>query len=97
MIESIDLYFPEGTSRTFPDGGLFTWAELPGRIDTTELLAEATSNPEVKVAYVAGEGFFIEGDGRGKNCMRLSFGAVTPERIRIGAERLGKFLRSRMK
>lgn len=97
MIESIDLYFPEGTSRTFPDGGLFTWAELPGRIDTTELLAEATSNPEVKVAYVAGEGFFIEGDGRGKNCMRLSFGAVPPERIRIGAERLGKFLRSRMK
>jgi 2-aminoadipate transaminase len=69
---------------------------LPGRIDTTELLAEATSNPDVKVAYVAGEGFFIEGGGMGRNCMRLSFGAVPPEKIRIGAERLGRLLRSRM-
>jgi 2-aminoadipate transaminase len=96
MLESIDLFFPAGTKRTFPDGGLFTWVELPGRIDTTELLADATSNPDVKVAYVAGEGFFIEGGGMGKNCMRLSFGAVPPEKIRIGAERLGKFLRSRV-
>lgn len=96
MIESIDRHFPEGTRRTFPDGGLFTWAELPGRIDTTELLAEATSTPDVKVAYVAGEGFFIEGGGMGRNCMRLSFGAVPPEKIRIGAERLGRLLRSRM-
>ena len=27
MIECIDKYFPEGTKRTFPDGGLFTWAD----------------------------------------------------------------------
>ena len=26
---------------TAPDGGLFTWVELPGDIDTTELLLEA--------------------------------------------------------
>ncbi len=96
MLKSIDLFFPAGTKRTFPDGGLFTWVELPGSIDTTELLADATSDPDVKVAYVAGEGFFIEGGGMGKNCMRLSFGAVPPEKIRIGAERLGKFLRFRV-
>ncbi|HOO13114.1 MAG TPA: PLP-dependent aminotransferase family protein, partial [Bacillota bacterium] len=29
MIECIDKYFPKGTKRVFPDGGLFTWAELP--------------------------------------------------------------------
>ncbi|MDD3705440.1 MAG: PLP-dependent aminotransferase family protein, partial [Clostridiaceae bacterium] len=49
MIECIDKYFPEGTKRTFPDGGLFTWAELPEGINTTELLAEAVTNPDVKV------------------------------------------------
>lgn len=96
MIDSIDKYFPAGTRRTFPDGGLFTWAELPGGLNTTDLLLEATSNPEVKVAYIAGEGFFVEGNGKGNNCMRVSFGAVTPEEIRIGVERLGKLFNSKM-
>jgi 2-aminoadipate transaminase len=96
MIECIDKFFPEGTKRTFPDGGLFTWAELPGDINTTELLAEAVSSPDVKVAYVAGEGFFTEGGGKGKNCMRLSFGSVPPEKIRTGMERLGGLIHSKL-
>lgn len=96
MIESIDKYFPEGTKRTFPDGGLFTWVELPGGINTSELLAEATSNPDVKVAFVAGEGFFTEGNGKGSNCMRLSFGASTPDKIRTGIERLGKLIKTKL-
>ena len=96
MIESIDKFFPKGTVRTFPDGGLFTWARLPGGINTTDLLAESLAAPDVRVAYVAGEGFFIEGNGMGNDCMRISFGGVPPEKIRIGAERLGKLLCSRL-
>ncbi len=96
MIESIDDHFPEGTKRTFPDGGLFTWAELPGGINTTELLVESVSNPEVKVAYVAGESFFTEGNGMGSNCMRISFGGVAPEKIRTGVEKLGKLICSKL-
>ena len=96
MIECIDRFFPEGTKRTFPDGGLFTWAELPGGLNTTDLLVEATSNPAVKVAFVAGEGFFIEGGGMGNNCMRISFGSVSPEKIRIGAEKLGRLVCSKL-
>lgn len=96
MIESIDTYFPKGTVRTFPDGGLFTWARLPGGINTTDLLAESLAAPDVRVAYVAGEGFFIEGNGMGNDCMRISFGGVPPEKIRIGAERLGKLICSRL-
>jgi len=92
MLECIDRFFPEGTKRTFPDGGLFTWAELPGEINTTELLKEAVQH---KIAYVAGEGFFTDGNGLGSNCMRLSFGSVVPERIRIGMERLGKLICSK--
>lgn len=96
MLESIDRFFPEGTKRTFPDGGLFTWAELPGGINTTELLAEAVVNPEVKVAFVAGEKFFTEGGGKGSNCMRISFGGAAPEKIRTGIERLGKLICSKV-
>jgi 2-aminoadipate transaminase len=96
MIECIDKFFPKGTKRTFPDGGLFTWVELPGNINTTELLTESTSNPDVKVAFIAGEGFFTEGGGKGSNCMRVSFGPVPPEKIRIGAERLGNLICSKL-
>lgn len=96
MIECIDKFFPKGTKRTFPDGGLFTWAELPGGINTTELLVESITNPEVKVSYIAGEGFFTEGGGMGNNCMRISFGGVAPEKIRIGTEKLGNLICSKL-
>jgi len=87
MMECLDKYFPEGTKHTYPDGGLFTWVELPEGFDTTALLPEAQ---ERKVAYLAGEGFFVNGNGKGKNCMRMSFGGNTPERIRIGMQKLGE-------
>ncbi|MDO9507984.1 MAG: PLP-dependent aminotransferase family protein, partial [Thermovirgaceae bacterium] len=96
MIQCIDAFFPLGTKRNFPDGGLFTWAEIPGGINTTALLSESLANPDVRVAFVAGEGFFIEGNGMGNNCMRISFGAVAPEKIRIGAERLGRLICSKV-
>lgn len=97
MIECIDRHFPEGTRRVRPDGGLFTWVELPDGLDATGLLKESMSDPSVKVAYVAGEGFFVEGGGKGRNCMRISFGSVPPEKIREGTERLGRLLRSKLK
>ncbi|MGB4438622.1 MAG: PLP-dependent aminotransferase family protein [Sedimentibacter sp.] len=97
MIECIDKYFPEGTKRTTPDGGLFLWVELPEGINTTELLVESTTDPNVKVAFVAGEGFYAEGGGKGSNCMRISFGSVSPEKIRIGAEKLGNLICSKLK
>ena len=89
MIECIDKYFPKGTKRTFPDGGLFTWVELPGGADAAQLLEQSVK--EIKVAFLAGEPFFTE-PGLGKNCMRISFGNVTPEIIQTGMEKLGKFL-----
>lgn len=97
MVESIDKYFPKKIKRTFPDGGLFTWVELPEGLNTSELLKESTLNPEIKVAFVAGEGFFTEGNGKGNNCMRLSFGANPPEKIRMGIERLGHLINSKLK
>jgi Transcriptional regulators containing a DNA-binding HTH domain and an aminotransferase domain (MocR family) and their eukaryotic orthologs len=89
MMECIDKYFPAGTKHTIPDGGLFTWVELPESINTTEALPICVEN---KVAYVAGEGFYAGSPGMGTNCMRMSYGAVEPARIKIGCERLGKIL-----
>ena len=89
MLQCIDRFFPEGTKRTTPQGGLFTWVELPEGYDTTELLKKAA---DYKVAFIAGEPFFTDKGGMGKNCMRLSFGNVPPEKIRTGMERLGRLI-----
>ena len=48
------------------------------------------------MAYIAGEGFFTGHTGEGKNCMRISFGNVTPEQIETGMQRLGKLIASKL-
>lgn len=96
MVECLGKYFPKGTKFTYPDGGLFTWAQLPGGLNTTELLGEAVSRKDVKVSYVAGEKFFPDGAPI-TNCMRISFGAVPPEKIRLATERLGRMLCEKLK
>ena len=93
MMAALEKYMPEGTRWVYPDGGLFTWVELPGNLDTTELLKEAA---DYKVAYIAGSGFFVGNTGEGKNCMRISYGNVTPEKIDIGIRRLGDLIRSKL-
>lgn len=90
---ALEKYMPEGTKWVFPDGGLFSWVELPGDIDTAELLIEAK---EHGVAYIAGGGFFAGNTGEGRNCMRISFGNVTPEKIEIGMKRLGDLIASKL-
>lgn len=97
MMESLDKYFPGEVKHTYPDGGLFTWVELPEYINVDELLKESMANPEVNVSFVSGAAFYAEGNGKGANCMRLSFGANTPEQIQMGIERLGKLIYSKLK
>jgi 2-aminoadipate transaminase len=85
-------YMPEGTRWVYPDGGLFTWVELDGDIDTTVLLKEAAA---YKVAYIAGAGFFVGNNGEGRNCMRISYGNVSPEKIDEGMRRLAALIRAK--
>ena len=96
MLQSIDRYFPAGTKHSNPDGGLFTWVELPGGIDTSALLQESSTDPAVNVAFVAGEGFFSDRDGQGKNCMRMSFGNTPEDLIEEGVRRLGGLICSKL-
>jgi 2-aminoadipate transaminase len=93
MMNCIQSMLPEGVKYVYPDGGLFTWVELPGRVDTTEMLKDAIAQ---KVAYMPGKEFFVEGQPVRNNCMRVSFGGVTPEKIPVGMERLAKVIRSKL-
>jgi 2-aminoadipate transaminase len=85
LMDCLQSMLPAQTRYVHPDGGLFTWVELPGQVDTTAMLVEAVAQ---KVAYVPGREFFVEGQPSRNNCMRLSYGNVTPEKIRVGMQRL---------
>jgi 2-aminoadipate transaminase len=93
MLACIQAELPAGIQYVYPDGGLFTWVELPEQIDTTALLRDAVAQ---QVAYMPGREFFVEGQPIRSNCMRLSFGGVTPEKIQIGMDRLAQVIKARL-
>lgn len=93
MMDCIKSMLPAEVRSIYPDGGLFTWVELPEHVDTTSMLEEAKQH---KVAYMPGREFFVDGQPIRNNCMRVSFGGVPPEKIRLGMERLAEVIRSHM-
>jgi 2-aminoadipate transaminase len=78
MIEHLHK-MPEGVTFTKPEGGLFTWIELPEGIDAIQMLQKAIQK---KVAFVPGSHFFVNGGH--KNTMRLNFSNSTVEQIHTG-------------
>ncbi len=85
MLDSLAEFWPDGSSWTTPQGGLFLWARVPKPIDT---LASFPKAVEKKVAYVPGVNFFPYEDG-GHDAMRLNFSNAQPEMIVEGIRRLG--------
>jgi 2-aminoadipate transaminase len=91
MLSALQKYFPEETSWTKPEGGMFVWAEVPEYIDTDLLFKEALQE---KVAYVVGSAFYPYGED--KRHMRLNFSLNTPEKIEEGIKRLGNLLKKKI-
>jgi len=92
MLAAMDQHFPEGTSWTRPQGGLFLWVKLPEGVDCLELIEAAV---EQKVAFVPGTAFYA--DGRGRDALRLTFATCPTEMIDEGIKRLGKAIAKRVK
>jgi 2-aminoadipate transaminase len=93
MLDALSEFWPEESSWTQPQGGLFLWARAPQSIDTLALLPRALEN---KVAYVPGINFYPHEDG-GYNAMRLNFSNAQPELIVEGIRRLGIALKDELK
>lgn len=83
----MEEYFPKAVTFTFPEGGLFTWAELPAFINGKELLFKAV---EKDVAFVPGGSFFPNGGH--ENTMRINYSNMTEDKIIEGIKRLGTVL-----
>ena len=92
MMDAMKQYFPKEVKFTIPDGGLFTWAELPEYIDTKVMATEALAQ---NVAYVPGIGFFPNGNNH--HCMRLNYSCMPDDRIVEGIKRLAKVIENNLK
>lgn len=93
MMKSLSDHMPEGVKWVYPDGGLFTWVQLPGGLSSTELQPEVMA---AGVTYLPGKQFFAEGQPILDNCMRLSFGQMPPEVIDSGVKRMAGVIKSKL-
>jgi len=92
MMDSIKKYFPKDSKYTYPEGGLFTWVELPEYIDTEKMMVKAV---EKGVAYVPGGSFYPNGGH--KNTMRLNFSNMNEKKIVEGIKILSEVIKGEIK
>ncbi len=85
VLDAMDREMPTGTVFTRPQGGMNLWVELPEPLEAASLLAGAQ---QAGVDYLPGR--FFEVARRHAGSFRLSFGGLTPERIRHGVSLLGR-------
>jgi len=88
MLNTMKEEFPEGIEYTHPEGGLFTWVELPKHLDSRVIMKDCLKH---NVAYVPGGSFFPNG-GK-ENCFRLNYSNMPEDRIVEGIKRLGNVLK----
>jgi 2-aminoadipate transaminase len=86
MLAALEEHFGDSGRWTRPDGGMFIWATLDERIDTTDLLALARTAE--RVAFVPGSAAYMDGHSGGSS-MRLNFAGNSEEDIREGIRRIG--------
>lgn len=89
MIETMKKDFPANVKYTFPNGGLFTWVELPEGIDASDVFKKAL---EENVAFVPGAAFYPNGGN--ENHFRLNYSTMPEDKIVEGVKRLGQVLKS---
>ncbi|MEM0015979.1 MAG: PLP-dependent aminotransferase family protein [Saccharolobus sp.] len=91
MLSAIERYFPANSRWTKPVGGMFVFAWLPEKIDTTKMLQKALQKG---VAYVPGASFYADYSGR--NTMRINFSYPKKEELEEGIRRLGSVIREEL-
>ncbi len=94
MLEALEEHFGERARWTRPHGGMFIWATLDERIDTTDLLALAQTSEGV--AFVPGRAAYMDGR-QGASSMRLNFAGSCEHDIREGVRRIGKAVPSQVR
>lgn len=88
-MECIERYFPDNIRYTYPQGGLFTWVELPEEISARDILQKCI---ERKIAFVPGGSFYpVE---HKENTFRLNYSNMPEDRIIKGLQIIGEVLQT---
>jgi DNA-binding transcriptional MocR family regulator len=91
MVEALREEMPAGTRFTEPEGGYQVWVELPGGVDTGDLLEDAR-----RAGVLFAPGSLFHHDGRPSACLRLTFALAGEDEIRRGVRALGEVARARL-
>src|SRR5262249_59844696 len=87
MLDPRAYRMPAGTKWSAPQGGHMLWRRLPN-VDPDRVFHDAAAEG---IAYARGEVFHF--DGRGADCLALSFANLTPARIADGVSLLAAVVR----
>jgi len=87
-VACIKRYFPDNIKFTHPEGGLFTWVELPEGISARIILDKCL---EKRIAFVPGGSFFPNTNK--KNTFRLNYSNMPEEKIEKGLRIIGEVIR----
>jgi 2-aminoadipate transaminase len=90
-LESCEAYLPEGCGWTRPAGGMSLWITLPAPLSAEALLAAVRPQG---VDFVPGRQFSLN-QGHSRS-LRISFGGLSPERIRRGLRIVGEAARRQL-
>ncbi|GBG55655.1 aminotransferase [Sporomusaceae bacterium FL31] len=88
IVEAMQNYFPDDIKFNRPQGGLFTWVELPKHFKAVELLQSCLQQD---IAFVPGDSFFP--NRIVENTFRLNYSNMPEERIFEGIQRLAKVIK----
>ncbi len=89
MLAAFEAELPAGAAWSRPQGGYFTWLDLPAGTDAAALLGAAAAHG---VTFVKGGDFFPPGRG-GTESARLAYSYVSVADVRAGVARLAALLR----
>lgn len=87
-VECMEEYFPKDIKFTRPEGGLFTWVELPEDISARDILDICLQK---RIAFVPGGSFFPNKNR--ENTFRLNFSNMPEDKIRQGLKTIGEVIK----
>lgn len=91
-LQALEKYFPNSVQFTRPEGGLFTWMELPEGASARELLHRSLAE---KIAFVPGGSFYPNHPK--EHTLRLNYSNMPESRIQEGLTILGQLARDYLK
>jgi 2-aminoadipate transaminase len=92
MQETLKKHMPEGTSWTYPEGGMTVWVTLPPGFDAGDLLIRAR---ERGIYFIPGRNFYFQNPQ--PNTLRLGFSSVDVKSITRGIQTFCELLKSELR